>query len=102
MRWGDKGEAWSTTGHNDEAEGFAQQQALTWADQSRLFMPALLQPVMRTQHASTLPLPPPTLLICCTSSLVGAMMRPMGPSPWARGRWSLACLRGGDHGARER
>mmetsp|Transcript_3839 Transcript_3839/g.9611 ORF Transcript_3839/g.9611 Transcript_3839/m.9611 type:complete len:289 (-) Transcript_3839:400-1266(-) len=32
-----------------------------------------------------------SLLICCTSSRVGAMMRAMGPSPWARGGWSLTC-----------
>jgi len=32
-----------------------------------------------------------TFAICCTSSLVGAMISPMGPSPVASGGWSFTC-----------
>lgn len=41
-----------------------------------------------------------SLLICCTSSLVGATTRAMGPSPCCKGGWSLMCLSMGSTKAR--
>lgn len=39
------------------------------------------------------------LLTCCANSLVGARIRPIGPSPGASSFWSIICTRRGQRNA---